>query len=63
MLSSTYEFMHLHGGPPMTANLGDGDDWKNQKFELRENYGSRHMGTGVQTLIGGNHLRFVAADA
>jgi hypothetical protein len=55
--------MHLHGGPPMTANLGDGDDWKNQKFELRENYGSRHMGTGVQTLIGGNHLRFVAADA
>jgi hypothetical protein len=26
MPSSTYEFMHLHGGPPMTANLGDGGD-------------------------------------
>jgi hypothetical protein len=43
----------------MTANLGDGNDWKDQCVELRQNYGSRHVGTGLQTLIGGNHLRFL----
>jgi hypothetical protein len=47
----------MHRGPPMTANLGDGNDWTNQIVELRFNYGSRHLGTGLQTLIGGNHLR------
>jgi hypothetical protein len=59
MIRSSYEFMHLHGGPPMTANLGDGNGWKDQIVELRQNYGSIRFGTGLQTLIGGNHLRYV----
>jgi hypothetical protein len=60
---SSYEFMHLHGGPPMTANLADGHDWKDQAVELRQDYGRRHVGTGLQTLIGGNHLRSVCISS
>ncbi len=46
-----------HQGEPQAANLGDGNGWVNQTLELRQDYGGSVIGTCVESLIGGNHLR------
>ena len=55
--SSSTEFLGIHLGAPQTANLGDGHGAKDQILELRQDYGNFLLGTGEETLIGGNHLR------
>ncbi|KAJ7733106.1 hypothetical protein B0H14DRAFT_2996824 [Mycena olivaceomarginata] len=44
-------------GGPQTANLGDGNGYVNQTVELRQDYGDVLLGTCLESLIGGNHLR------
>lgn len=51
------ECLRFHLGDPQSANLGDGNDAVNQTVELREDYGDSEVGTCLETLIGGNHLR------
>jgi len=51
------EFLGAHLGDPQSANLGDGHGWVNQTVELRQDYGNVVIGTGLESLIGGNHLR------
>ncbi|KAI0686361.1 hypothetical protein BC835DRAFT_1408606 [Cytidiella melzeri] len=51
------ECFDLHLGNPQSANLGDGHGWVNQTVELRQDYGSPDLGTCLESLIGGNHLR------
>ncbi|KAI5826357.1 hypothetical protein K523DRAFT_322980 [Schizophyllum commune Tattone D] len=51
------ECFGLHGGGAQSANLGDGNGWVNQTFEVRQDYGSSGVGTCLETLIGGNHFR------
>jgi len=51
---SGIECLGLHLGDPQAANLGDGNGWVNQTFELRQDVG---LGTCVESLTGGNHLR------
>jgi hypothetical protein len=50
------ECLDQHIGGPQTANLGDGNGNVAQTMELRENE-SPILGTCVESLIGGNHLR------
>ena len=45
----------------MSANLGDGHGFVNQSAELRMDFGVAVGGTCLETLLGGNHLRFVNA--
>ncbi|PCH42195.1 hypothetical protein WOLCODRAFT_120108 [Wolfiporia cocos MD-104 SS10] len=49
------ECFGIHMGPPMPANLGDGNGWVEQTIELRHHYdvGSSCM----ETIVGGNHFR------
>lgn len=56
-LRSSYECFGLHLGGPQSSNLGDGNGWVNQTYELRQDYGSAAIGTCLESLIGGNHLR------
>lgn len=51
------ECFGLHLGGPQSANLGDGNGWVNQTYELRQDYGDAGVGTCLESLIGGNHLR------
>jgi hypothetical protein len=51
------ECFGAHLGAPQTANLGDGNGWVNQTFELRNDYGNPDIGTCWESLVGGNHLR------
>ncbi|CAK5281431.1 unnamed protein product [Mycena citricolor] len=51
------ECLGLHLGGPQTANLGDGDGWRNQTVEYRQDYGDANLGTCLESLLGGNHLR------
>jgi len=51
------ECFDIHLGKPQTANLGDGNGWKNQIMELRFDYGNPDVGTCWETFRGGNHLR------
>ncbi|KDQ56202.1 hypothetical protein JAAARDRAFT_208376 [Jaapia argillacea MUCL 33604] len=51
------EFLGIHLGAPQLANLGDGNGWAPQVVELRQDYGCVAIGTGIETLIGGNHFR------
>ncbi|KAF9078413.1 hypothetical protein BDP27DRAFT_1309549 [Rhodocollybia butyracea] len=44
-------------GGPQSANLGDGNGFVNQTVELRQDFGSSALGTCLESLIGGNHLR------
>ncbi|KZT63762.1 hypothetical protein DAEQUDRAFT_815453 [Daedalea quercina L-15889] len=39
------------------ANLGDGNGWVNQTYELREDYDDSNVGTCLESAIGGNHFR------
>ncbi|KAG6820885.1 hypothetical protein H0H93_010229 [Arthromyces matolae] len=51
------ECLGIHIGDPQSANLGDGNGWVNQTVELRQDYGDPNLGTCLESLIGGNHLR------
>ncbi|KAJ7209525.1 hypothetical protein GGX14DRAFT_630547 [Mycena pura] len=51
------ECLGIHLGGPQTANLGDGNGFLNQTVELRQDYGNADVGTCLESLIGGNHLR------
>lgn len=52
------EFLGLHLGAPQMANLGDGQGYLNQTRLLRYDYGDPIAGTGLESLKGGNHLRY-----
>ncbi|KAJ4496167.1 hypothetical protein C8J55DRAFT_545450 [Lentinula edodes] len=51
------ECLGIHIGGPQSANLGDGNGFVNQTVELRQDYGDSVLGTCLESLIGGNHLR------
>ncbi|KIJ67677.1 hypothetical protein HYDPIDRAFT_107146 [Hydnomerulius pinastri MD-312] len=51
------ECFGIHLGGLMSANLGDGNGWVNQTYELRQDYGNAGIGTCLESLIGGNHFR------
>ncbi|KAJ7497154.1 hypothetical protein FB451DRAFT_218913 [Mycena latifolia] len=51
------ECLGIHLGGPQSANLGDGNGFVNQTVELRQDYGDPNLGTCLESLIGGNHLR------
>ncbi|THG95180.1 hypothetical protein EW145_g8007 [Phellinidium pouzarii] len=60
-LGLSFECLGLHLGAPQSADLGDGNGFVNQTTELRQDYGNAELGTCLETLIGGNHLRYVVA--
>jgi hypothetical protein len=45
-------------GGPQSANLGDGNGYKNQSDEMRFNYYEGDSGTCLESVRGGNHLRW-----
>ncbi|KAM0747080.1 hypothetical protein T439DRAFT_318350 [Meredithblackwellia eburnea MCA 4105] len=45
-------------GNAQSANLGDGNGYKNQTDLLRWNYGDPSLGTCTETIKGGNHFRY-----
>ncbi|KAF8894914.1 hypothetical protein CPB84DRAFT_1782625 [Gymnopilus junonius] len=51
------ECLGIHLGAPQSANLGDGNGFVNQTVELRQDFGDPDLGTCLESLIGGNHLR------
>ena len=61
-LRSSTECLGIHLGDPQSANLGDGNGWVNQTAELREDYGHSHVGTCLESAIGGNHFRCVFSE-
>ncbi|KAF8529884.1 hypothetical protein JB92DRAFT_2860168 [Gautieria morchelliformis] len=52
------EFLGIHRGTPQTANLGDGNGPQNEIKVIRQDYGLPSVGTGIESLIGGNHFRY-----
>lgn len=58
-LDSSTECFGIHIGNPQSANLGDGNGWVNQTYELREDYGDADVGTCLESAIGGDHFRWV----
>ncbi|KZT39076.1 hypothetical protein SISSUDRAFT_1046137 [Sistotremastrum suecicum HHB10207 ss-3] len=56
-LGFSTECFGVHLGGPQAANLGDGNGFVNQTTELREDYGNEALGTCLESLVGGNHLR------
>ncbi|KAF8573539.1 hypothetical protein K439DRAFT_1665774 [Ramaria rubella] len=52
------EFLGIHIGTPQPANLGDGNGPQNEIKVIRQDYGLPSVGTGVESLIGGNHFRY-----
>ncbi|KAL5524115.1 hypothetical protein ACEPAG_8288 [Sanghuangporus baumii] len=56
-LGFSNECLDIHLGDPQTANLGDGNGWVNQTTELRQDFGNSELGTCLESLTGGNHLR------
>ena len=59
-LGFSQECLGQHGGGLFTGNLGDGAGDQNQVKELREAFGVTFLGLGtcLQSLVGGNHLRY-----
>ena len=51
------ECLGIHLGGAQAANLGDGNGWVNQTLELRQDYGNSGLGSCLESLTGGNHLR------
>ncbi|EJD36089.1 hypothetical protein AURDEDRAFT_74611 [Auricularia subglabra TFB-10046 SS5] len=51
------ECLGLHIGDPQTANLGDGQGFVDQVKEYREDFGNDEVGTCLESLTGGDHLR------
>jgi len=62
MLGFGIECFGAHLGDPQSANLGDGHGWVNQSFELRQDYGNPDIGSCLESLLGGNHLRLFRQD-
>jgi len=56
-LGMSFECLDIHLGGPQSANLGDGNGFVNQTTELRQDFGNAELGTCLESLIGGNHLR------
>ncbi|KAL5524120.1 hypothetical protein ACEPAG_8293 [Sanghuangporus baumii] len=56
-LGFSNECFGLHSGGYMAADLGDGHGWVNQTAEFRKDYTSAHLGTCLETFVGGNHFR------
>ncbi|GJJ13419.1 hypothetical protein Clacol_007673 [Clathrus columnatus] len=56
------EFLGLHRGTPQTADLGDGNGPKPEVKVIRQDYGIPFFGTGIESLIGGNHFRYWRQD-
>ncbi|KAH8119602.1 hypothetical protein DFH11DRAFT_1501170 [Phellopilus nigrolimitatus] len=56
-LGLSTECLGLHLGNPFSANLGDGNGAVNQTVELRADFGNSELGTCLESLTGGNHLR------
>ena len=54
---SSIECLDIHLGAPQSANLGDGNGFVNQTIEIRQDFGDAGLGTCLESLIGGNHLR------
>jgi hypothetical protein len=48
----------IHIGTPQTANLGDGHGSQNEIKVIRQDFGDPVIGTGGESLIGGNHFRY-----
>lgn len=48
----------IHIGTPQTANLGDGNGPQNEIKVMRQDFGVPAIGTGVESLTGGNHFRY-----
>jgi len=56
------ECLGLHSGTKQKANLGDGHNWVDEREVLREHFGLPVVGTCLESLIGGNHLRTFRQD-
>ncbi|KAL5506945.1 hypothetical protein ACEPAH_6401 [Sanghuangporus vaninii] len=56
-LGFSNECLNIHLGDPQSANLGDGNGSVNQTIELRQDFGNSELGTCLESLTGGNHLR------
>lgn len=56
---SSTECFGVHLGDPQSANLGDGHGAVNQTMEIRDDFGDAALGTCLESLIGGNHFRYV----
>ncbi|KAH8116810.1 hypothetical protein DFH11DRAFT_1133561 [Phellopilus nigrolimitatus] len=56
-LSFSTECLDIHLGNPQSANLGDGNGAVNQTMELRADYDNSNVGSCLESLTGGNHLR------
>ncbi|KAJ7105048.1 hypothetical protein C8R43DRAFT_226270 [Mycena crocata] len=52
------ECLGQHQGDAQTANLGDGNGWKNETAVLRYDYKDPSLGTCQETIQGGNHFRY-----
>ncbi|KAJ7364862.1 hypothetical protein DFH08DRAFT_840162 [Mycena albidolilacea] len=52
------ECLGQHEGAPQTADLGDGNGYKNETAVLRWDYGDPSLGTCQETIQGGNHFRY-----
>ncbi|EIN07052.1 hypothetical protein PUNSTDRAFT_70637 [Punctularia strigosozonata HHB-11173 SS5] len=63
-LGLSIECLGQHGGGLFTADLGDGNGSKNQTIEMRDDFGVSFLGIGtcLESLTGGNHLRMFRQD-
>jgi len=59
-LGFSIECLGQHGGGLFTADLGDGAGTQNQIQELRKDFGVSFLGLGtcLESVVGGNHLRY-----
>ncbi|KAF6761248.1 hypothetical protein DFP72DRAFT_988020 [Ephemerocybe angulata] len=51
-----------HQGARQPANLGDGNGPRDEREVLREHFGIPGLGTCLESLVGGNHLRTYRQD-
>ncbi|KAF8894847.1 hypothetical protein BD779DRAFT_1435196 [Infundibulicybe gibba] len=56
------ECLGLHRGGKQEANLGDGHNWVPEREVLRQHYQIPVLGTCLESLLGGNHLRVFRQD-
>lgn len=63
-LGFSFECLGQHGGGFFTADLGGGTGVENEVKELREDFGIPFLGLGtcLESLVGGNHLRYWRQD-
>ncbi|KAF8070459.1 hypothetical protein FPV67DRAFT_1668312 [Lyophyllum atratum] len=56
------ECLGLHKGDRQPANLGDGHGWIDEREVLRQHFYIPILGTCLESLMGGNHLRTYRQD-